>query len=875
MKKIIIQKDLLRLLAIVLLASLLLGASTKLLALTAANTLINNQATATYTDAGNVARTVSSNIVQTTVQQVAGLSLTASQNKPGSAGKTIVFPHVITNTGNGIDTYNLVVTDLFGGTGIDYAFTGIRILPDVDGNGVADSITPITQSPALDAGEAFSFVIEVDVPSSATDTNVGSLTISAESTFDATQTISNTDIVTVTDRAIIEVIKSLSENSGEAGSGVYTVNLIYNNPSNKIATNVTIMDDLPTGMLYVGNAKWSIGDASLTDSNMEAQSLAPSITYCAYDVTCNIAPFGAGKVAFVIDEVGAGQSGSVSFEVEISASAQPSLIFNVARYQYNDGVGVTALSDSNAAPFEILPTVAVDIVGDTAINIQPGQTANFTNQITNNGNAVDTFNITIDKPTSNFPAGTVFVLYLADGFTPLTDTNNDGLPDTGPLNPAESVQIILKAILPATAPANTYSINKTATSENNPSVSDTDADTVTVAVLSLGADLTNNFPRGDGNCDTVADSCGFGAGPAASAQTILPVQPNASGTFILYVNNLTAVADNFNLEASTDPAFSTISLPIGWSVIFIDDAGQIITNTGPIASGASMRVRAIVSVPAGYNAGELSIYFRVQSPLSGITDSKHDSVDVEEIEDISLTPNNQGQTNPGSFINYTHVLSNNGNIAETNIALAVVNSLAGDNWTVQLYEDTNDNGSFDPGDNQINSIATLTPGQEVTLFTRIFVPTTAADGVSNTTTLTATYNSGADSLTVTDVTIANRFNVDVVKRQSLDSDCNGEADGGSASFTDSTFFVQPGQCLVYEVAAQNNSVESVLNVQIYDATPAYTMYSSNQPSIRCVPAVCTLVTEPASNANGTVHAEAGTVAPGTSVKLYFNVRLEE
>lgn len=844
-------------------------------AMTAANTLINNQATATYTDAANAARTVSSNTVQTQVQQIAALTLTADQSKPGAAGNTLVFPHVVTNTGNGVDTYDLVTADLFGGAGIDFAFTALRILPDADGNGVADSAAIINQSPALNAGEHFSFVVEADVPAGASDSQVGQFTITATSVFDNAEQVLNTDTVNVTDRAIIEVTKSLSASQGLAGSGTYRVNLIYNNPSNKIATNVTLIDILPTEMLYVGNAVWSIGNVTLTDANEDVQSATPSITFCAYDASCSTAPFANNQVTLIIDEVGAGQSGTVSFDVNISASANPGLIFNTANYQYNDTVSLTALQNSNAAPFEILPTVAVDIVGATAPNAQPGQTVSFTNVITNNGNAIDTFKITLDTATTNFPPATVFNLFSADGFTPLTDTNGDGVVDTGPINPGGTVNVILKAVLPSTITANTYSIDKIATSENNPSIDDRDADTVTVVLPTLPVDLTNNFPRGDANCDNVADSCGFGAGPSASSQNTVAIAPDAEGTFVLYATNTSSVSDSFDLDASTDPSFSSIGLPPGWNVSYVNDADTLVTNTGPIAPGDSVRIRALVSVPAGYEAGTVDVYFRVNSSVTGGQDIKHDGVDVTETENLLLTPDNSGQTNPGSFINYTHNLVNNGNVAEANIVLSTSDTLTADGWSSSIFEDTNGSGVFDSGDVLISNIANLPAGANRLLFVRVFVPTTAAQGVTNTTTLTASYNAGADSLQSFDVTRANRFNVDLVKKQALDADCDGEADGGAASFTLSSFTVAPGQCLVYELDTQNNASEQVLNVQIYDATPVYTLYGSNQPAVRCVPAVCTFVVEPVANGTGQIQASAGALNAGQSVRLYFNVRLEE
>ena len=858
-----------------LLAFALLGSlSYAVHAVTAANTIINNQATASYTDSANTARIITSNRVQTTIQQVAGLTLTSPQSKPGAGGASIIFPHILTNTGNGIDRYNLSVDE----TGLvdDYDFVSLTILPDADGNGVPDSQVAITQTPELDTDDVYAFVVQAVLPAALTDTQIGQFNVNATSVFNSGVEADNQDEVVISDRAIIDVIKSISENSGEAGSGTYRVNLTYNNFSNDIATNVTVIDQLPAEMLYAGNAVWSLGDVALSDADILVQgSGEPSIVYCAYDNSCNVAPYSNTQVTFLISAVGAGQSGTVSFDVSIDAAALPSVIFNTAQYLYDDSVSVTSAIDSNTVPFEIIPTAAVSLVGFTAADSQPGQTVSFDNVITNNGNAIDTFDISLDRVASNFPSGTVYNLYMADGFTPLADTNGDGVADTGPLNPGESVSVIMQAIIPANAAIGTYSIDKTASSNNLATVTDTGTDTVTIVLPVLGIDVTNNLPNNDPGCATASDNCGFGPGPSASPQTIEPVVPNNAGTYVLYANNDSDISDSYDITASIDPTFASTDLPLGWSIIYINDAGEAITNTGAIAAGERIRVRAIVSVPADFAAGLVSIFFRMQSPVTGTGDIKHDGVDVQEVEELLLSPDNVGQTSPGTFINYSHVLRNNGNTPQNNIALSATNSLASNGWTVLVYEDTNASGVFDSGDDQIAIIPSLAPGAEQLLFTRVFAPTSAGDSVTNLTTLTASFNAGVDSVSATDLTTVNPFNVDVIKRQALDADCDGEADAGPGSYTITTFTVAPGQCVVYEIDTQNNATEPVLNVIIFDATPAFTLYSSNQPSVRCQPAVCTFVSEPAANTNGTLEVQAGSLNAGDSVQLYFNVGLEQ
>src|SRR3954470_3251685 len=73
----------------------------------AAGTVIGNQATATYLDASSTSRLATSNPVQTTVSQVKSFTLTANGARTAAPGQTVYYPHTITNTGNGSDTYTL------------------------------------------------------------------------------------------------------------------------------------------------------------------------------------------------------------------------------------------------------------------------------------------------------------------------------------------------------------------------------------------------------------------------------------------------------------------------------------------------------------------------------------------------------------------------------------------------------------------------------------------------------------------------------------------------------------------------------------------------------------------------------------------------
>ncbi|MEQ9390655.1 MAG: hypothetical protein RLO03_00535 [Balneola sp.] len=76
-----------------------------------ASSSIGNQATATYIDNGSNNQSVTSNTVVTTVQQVAGVTITAGATKQVSIGGQVTFSHIITNTGNGTDQFTITAVD--------------------------------------------------------------------------------------------------------------------------------------------------------------------------------------------------------------------------------------------------------------------------------------------------------------------------------------------------------------------------------------------------------------------------------------------------------------------------------------------------------------------------------------------------------------------------------------------------------------------------------------------------------------------------------------------------------------------------------------------------------------------------------------------
>lgn len=893
-----------------------------------AGTVIGNQATASYNDAGGAPRTATSNLVTTTVSQVKTFTLTAPGARTAAPGQTVYYPHTITNTGNGADTYTLntpIASGSFAGAAAPHGATAYYI--DADGNGVPDNAVAITTSGPVAMGGVFRFVVAGTVPAGAASGDTATLTASVSDT--QVTTLTNVDTTTVAN-SVITVNKSLSVTSGPSPStAAITVTLSYTNSGTAPANNVVITDILPGTMTYVaGTGRWSVSGGPFplgtaltdaTDGVEQAGTFAPGIDYRS--------SLGAGAtIRAEIPTIPNGVSGNVTFQVNVNSNLAPQTINNIASYQTQTQASV----NTNQASYVVLQTAGVVANGANNNATQgsgepvlqpsaaPGSTFTFNNYIWNRGNGSDTFDMTITS--NNFPAGTTVALLQQDGVTSLINSAGTAAPDTGPI-PAPGAacvapfvtdgtycgyRVVVRVTLPAVVAVASYSVTKRATSVFDNSVFDEVIDTLTTITPNT-VDVTNNLSIAGGANLANQSTTGFGITGTTVITTNPAVTPTAAPTvsrFRLHVNNTSAVSDSFNLSATfgatSAPGVTPPTLPVGWSVAFRADGGAndcstvgaSLTSTGAIAGNASRLVCAEVTVPTstsgGAIAGNYDFDFVATSATNGaVSDTKRDRVVVNLVRSFTLTPNNTQQTFPGGSVTYSHTITNTGNGTDTATFEAACLSNSRPGWNATAYIDSNLNGILEVGTDTAINCATpggtalaLNVNESRTIFVRAFAPgsATAADP-ANLTTLTATF--GGPTTTATDTTSVTDGLLLLKEQVAVGCAAAGPHAGYTIAAIPAGPATAPGQCIAYRITATNTTAGTITNVIVNDLVPANTRmhYACSGGTPAGAPRV-TLGTIPGASAADVapppaqVIAQVGPLNSTQSAQLFFCVRID-
>ena len=971
------QKPLVKAIAAVVVAGGIGVSAPAIFAATAAGTQIKNLATVTYEDAAGNVYSAQSNEAVVTVAQVYSATIGVDVDASAAPGQTVYLPYVLTNTGNGTDTFDLTAIDgITGGDAIDAA--NITIYEDSNGNGEADAGESVVTSLTLPANtnNVANLVVAVEVPASATDGQTLGVTLTAQAFEGGTASVANSvtdlstgsgrdgldgtneSLITVTGDAVLVTTKS-SVHDVAASEITYT--LTVKNNGNTAANDVVIFDGLPANTTLVNFSASGIlatngdtvaasalldesslsldlnadGDTSDTDEaslgldlNTDGDtgdsgingvyaidSVLPPQTTVSVTFTVSYDPAALGG-GYVVENQGfaSGDTDEDGTPDTITSSnvrqdvVNPSFGVVIADTGANAGAGVNDGGDDDA-------TVNDDQFVDV---IAAGGTVVFNTNVTNNGNADDIFEISVNP--GNFPAGTVFTFFDSSGTVQLSDTNGSGV-DTGVLASGASAVIIVKAQLPASAsgaapaPATEYEATVLVVSANDTAATPA-SDTTSISlgnIITAASDLHN---AANGTIGVDEDPLGTAPYTAANAYTA-----NAGTTvnIPLYIDNESGGPDSYVLSVGSVWDGVTLgSLPAGWSVeFFIGDGagnpvGGAVTSTGVLpGSTVNYEVIAVVSIPADGNLagndyvadndgdgtadtldangdgdGDYPLFFQILSQNTGATDTVLDGVDVDSERQITLVTPIANQIEAGGTVVYGHTLANNGNVEEV-VVISSTNSAPG--WTNALSIDTDGDGVADtplnalaPGqitvqqtdgstvvvvvtDGDGDGIAeqfALEPGVSLPFSASVFAPSTAPAGQTDSLTITVTNvdtTAGAPGASLVDLTTVVDAAVRLSKTVAADLNCDGVADS-SFDAVQSTE-IAPDQCAIWRVTAENQGTVDANNVIITDGVPAFSAFETT--SLRyCLSNACTpaVVSDAAGDDSGEI--------TGTTIVFY-------
>ena len=346
----------------------------------AAGTVISNQASGTFIDGGGVGHSNVSNVVQVTVSQVASFTLAANTVKTGAPATSVNFPHTLTNTGNGIDSFGLSLTDLPGGFG----FASLQIFADANGDGIPDNAVAITSTGPLPAGGVFTFVVVAAVPAGASGGSSDQLRIDATSVADPTRTTTGAsppvapviDTVNVNSAPVLTLQKSVSNPAPQPGDSLaYVLTLRNTGGSAAISGQPVVIDGAASSPVLIRDA---------LPPNTTFLSIAtpvPAGTTALYhrvgdaDQTYTTAPptdlQTVDAVGLAIGNLPATTSVGFNFTVKLNNNAAQNgsgTIVNTGRAYYNNGVnpGVTIVPSNDAV--STLAAAAAAIRNYTAPN---------------------------------------------------------------------------------------------------------------------------------------------------------------------------------------------------------------------------------------------------------------------------------------------------------------------------------------------------------------------------------------------------------------------------------------------------------------------------------------------------------------------------
>lgn len=868
--------------------------SNYLYAYPAPGSYISNIASGDYIDETGNVLLVNSNPVSLEVQKILALTLVQDQQQQSTVGGQVNFPHVLTNAGNTYDSY---ILSLIHSTDDEFDLASIKVYADRDQNGIPDDnvdlLTPNT-SITLNAGESFSLVAVGSVPLVMTSTQKSIFELKATSQTTNSIFANVKDRVVVVDDAVISVVKAQDKSQGNVDD-VVTYTLTYRNNGTD-AAQLTITDLLDDSLQYIiESAQWNKGAIKLTDAHDTENTLNSGIKYQLLSDNktikaeiASVPPLTSGVLTFQVNIKNADKTkipNTAQYTYIGNKSAKSfSLNSNTVHYTFSQSLGVVLNNKPSSAVNVGNPDQAPDNLS-TIGTLKPGQEVYFQNYVWNAGNVTDIYNLSYT--TSNLPACVQVRFYSKDGKTLLTDTNGDGVIDTGSLATlaVKEIRVGVSAATSCNTELSNIVIDVKASSVLSSDISDATRNVITTLVASSSeSDLYNSDNTGKdvGKIDN--------AGNAWLKKSVI----DGKVIFPLVAENKSTLSNNYHLFASfsaIDPHSISVVTASGFTVKFYEgDAscstlGKQIINTGTMAAGATKSYCAVIQVDSSQQNFVKPVWFAIQSPVNQQADAIKNEISSSTARQLILSNDQQGQVSVGGSLVYVHTLKNTGTVTEGSASGSVVKFKVAplkpdDGFIYGLYYDANNDGKLDAADKFIDTntaLNTLTssvgiPSQKsIQLLLKVSSSETVLQGTSSVAEIIVEAGDyqgiTLTDIKNTDVTTVGMINIQLTKYQSVlgcAEPLNEAKVSALKSFSTQALSVEPGTCIVYKLNLMNKGISTVNSVQFIDVVPAYTTLHKG-------PLLLPSGTNQSSGEK--ISGAVTSLAPGAEANMYFMIRV--
>ncbi|WP_240030544.1 DUF11 domain-containing protein [Thermus scotoductus] len=633
-----------------------------------------------------------------------------------------------------------------------------------------------------------------------------------------------------------------SNNGGSPAKGI-TITL-----DNATATGILVSDVIPSGLIVQQMPTGSAGAGTVTFVYSTDGTTWSTLT------SSNLPLTGNGTVAIGMFIKGSGDFFPVgaqytfTFQAQVPANAPAGAAYaNSATVRYNNGQNDQTLT-SNSTTNTVAASYSVAVgpygypEGGATGSYQAGQytvtrsgdsqsissaydgtQVIFRHTLKNTGNTSDSFSLSL----SGTPTGWTCSFLAEDLATPISGP-------VGPVAAGGTYNFALRCSIPAGSTGGPFNLTVTATSQSDPTKSDTTSDSVNTLADGFRLDLFGGPQGGPDTQSKTTDGTNYtsdDSGPRPNLYlnpntSLFPyANPGAQVVYRLRVQNLNpnGLADNYNLYAN--PTDVTQFNNRVASVIFYPDAnndgnpdGPAITNTGLVNANQTFYYLAVVTLKPDAPPGGAPFKFEARSFTNNEVDSADTEVWVNTVARVLLDPDRSGTvTSPGT-IQYTHTLTNLSNAGAT---CNISGNGGSYGWTYQYSRDGTN------WDSALSNVFVAANGGSLTIYVRVIVPAGQPIGRTDVNTVTASCTVGAatatDTATETTTVVGGELRLQKSAKTYKGSGPDVRSLDGSTAY--------PGDDIEYTVVAENIGTGNLTQAIVTDPLPAYTTFVSVSASI--------------------------------------------